>query len=370
MGIMRINHVFLTILAFLAMILIVQPVCAANSSVSIAYSGSGGSYIGDTIFFNGKDMAGNVTLIKISGPGLPAAGVPLYDLNGKPGTGNSIEVNPDGSWRFLWYSASVNGSEKLQTARYTFTVQDISHPELTDSASILLKKAEFNMAVTPNPARIGDYVELVGNAEQGTGSVRVDVVDNSGQISHTFIAPVGADGYFNYGFHVDMQPGQYRVNVGYPSRGTSLQRTLDILPSVPLEPTLTERGTTPGITTNPEVTTPAVPPASPAPSVGTGSISVLSTPSNASVQLDSVFVGHTPITLDEIAAGQHTVTIQAPGYIAYSLQVTVKEGETGTVSPALVKTPSLAPLPPVIAVCALIVAGGISLLWSRGREEN
>jgi hypothetical protein len=369
MGIVRINPVFSIIVAFFAMILIVQPVCAANSSVSIAYSGSGGNYIGDIIFFNGKDTAGNISLIKITGPGLPAAGVPPYDLNGKPGTGNSIEVNPDGSWRFMWISSGVNGSEKLQTARYSFTVQDVNHPELTDSASILLKKAEFTMVVRPGSANFDDYVELVGNAEQGTGSVRIDVVDSVGTVSHTFIAPVGADGYFDYGFHVDMQPGRYQVRVGNPSMGTSLVRTLDILPSGLPVPTLTGNVVTPGIPVSPEGTTGPVPVTSPASSTATGSISIISTPPNASVLLDSVMMGYTPVTLGEVPAGQHTIAIQAPGYLTYSLQVTVTEGEPVTLSPALVKTPSLSPLPPAIVVIAVIISG-IALLCSRSRKEK
>ena len=146
----RISFVFSIILAFFALILIVQPVFADNGSVSIAYAGSGGDYVGDIVFFNGRDTAGNVTLMKISGPGLPADGVPVYDLNGKPGTGNSIEVNPDGSWKFLWYSSTA-AEPVIYTGRYTFTVQDVDHPDLTASASIFLKKPEFTLTITPNP---------------------------------------------------------------------------------------------------------------------------------------------------------------------------------------------------------------------------
>ena len=113
---------------------------------------------------------------------------------------------------FCGTALSAAGTEKLQTGRYTFTVQDVAHPELDATTSILLKKPEFTLTVKPNQASYGDYVELIGNAEQGSGSVRVDVVDTAGKISHTFMAPVGADGYFDFGFHVDMQPGRYHGN--------------------------------------------------------------------------------------------------------------------------------------------------------------
>lgn len=372
MGKVRITLVFSTILALFAVILIVQPVCADNGSVSIAYSGSGGNYIGDIIFFNGRDTAGNLTLMKISGPGLPAAGVPVLDLNGKPGTGNSIEVNPDGSWKFLWYSASAEGTERLQTGRYTFTIQDVAYPGLTATTSILLKKPEFSLTVKPSQAGYGDYVELIGNAEQGSGSVRVDVVDTAGKISHTFMAPVGADGYFDFGFHVDMQPGQYTVTVGNPSMGTSLNRTLTILSPAQLSSTPAGPAVTPGITPGPEGTVLPIPatPGQPVPASGTGSIQVTSTPPNASVLLDSAMAGITPITLTGVTTGQHIVAIRAPGYIDYSVQVTVNDGERLDLSPTLIKSPSLSPLPPAVAVFALIISGGVAIFLSVRRRRE
>jgi hypothetical protein len=155
----------------------------------------------------------------------------------------------------LWYSSAAQGSEKLQTARYTFTVQDSLRPELTATTSIFFKRPEFTLTVKPNPAIYEEYVELVGNAEKGTGSVRIEVVDNTGKISHTFIAPVGADGYFDYAFHVDMQPGQYQVMVSNPSMKTSLNRTLIILPSV----RSAETEMISIVTTSPEVTLSSLP---------------------------------------------------------------------------------------------------------------
>jgi hypothetical protein len=105
--------------------------------------GGGGYYSGDTIIFDGKITVGNTTFLKISGPGLPSHRVPVYDLNGIPGSGNTAPINQDGSWKFVWFSANIVGVEKLVTARYTIKAFDLTNPEKTASVSIFMKKPEF-----------------------------------------------------------------------------------------------------------------------------------------------------------------------------------------------------------------------------------
>ncbi len=93
MDMLRLNRRLCSFVLLVALILIMQPVLADAGSVTISYRGSGGYYIGDSITFDGKNTAGNTTIVKITGPGLPAEGVPLYDLNGIPGSGNTVPVN-------------------------------------------------------------------------------------------------------------------------------------------------------------------------------------------------------------------------------------------------------------------------------------
>ena len=221
---------FFTGMVFFLAIVLIQPVAAANDTVTIGYSGTGGSYIGDMIFFSGMDTASNTILMKIAGPGLPAEGVPVYNLTGEPGTGTSIEVDKDGIWKFLWYISSTAGVDKLQTARYTIAVQDLNRPNLSATTSVFLKRPEFYGAATPNPAGYGDYVMITGNAERGVDYVRIDVVDGTGTSVRTFMAPVGADGYFNYGFHADIPPGSYVIKVSNPSMKSMLRVNIAILP--------------------------------------------------------------------------------------------------------------------------------------------
>jgi hypothetical protein len=365
MSIVRINRVFSVLLLLITAICIFQPVLGDNGSVSISYRGSGGSYIGDTVIFDGKNTAGNMTYIRIHGPGLPTAGVPLYDLNGNPGSGNTVGVNPDGTWKLVWYTSTIKGVEKMQTARYYFTAADLTHPEISSTTSVLMKKAEFYAILTPNPANTGDYVSLTGNAERGLSYARIDITDKAGNIIRTYTSPVSASGYFNYGFHVDMKPGQYYVLVSNPSIKSPLKFILTIVSSQ-----------TPVTETNPPVDgTVSIPdPLSPLPVMtpntpvipsGTGTLSIASTPAGAIVYLDSEMKGKTPLDLNNLTYGSHQIDIKSPGYLPYSVQVTFSEGAVVTLSPVLLKSPSSIPLSPVTALIGLIITGAIVLAWRR-----
>jgi hypothetical protein len=129
------KNYFFSIAVFMAAICIIQPVFAQNGTMTISYRGSGGYYVGDTIVFDGKNTVGNNTLLKITGPNLPTSGVPVYDLGGAPGSGNTVPGDTDGTWRFAWSSANTKGIDKLVTARYTVTAFDRANPRLTASTS-------------------------------------------------------------------------------------------------------------------------------------------------------------------------------------------------------------------------------------------
>jgi hypothetical protein len=234
----------------IAAICIIQPVLGVNGTVSIAYRGSGGSYIGDMIVFDGQNTVGNITFLRITGPGLPADGVPIYDLNGVPGAGNPVEVNPDGTWKFVWYSSTVKGIEKMQTARYNFIAADLTHPEFSSTASVFMKKAEFYANLSPNPATLADYVSLTGFVEQqGISYLQIDIKDISGKIFRTYTSPV-ASGYFNYGFHVDMPPGQYYITMSNPSIKNPLVMIFTVIPPRTPTPITTTGGVSSGKTTS------------------------------------------------------------------------------------------------------------------------
>ncbi|MDD1696057.1 MAG: hypothetical protein LUQ54_04085 [Methanoregula sp.] len=230
MNILRFKSRSCSIVLLITLICIIQPVLADEGTVTISYRGSGGYNVGDSITFDGRNTVGNITMIKITGPLLPSEGVPLYDLNGIPGSGNTAPLTENGSWRFRWFTDNTAGIEKLITARYTITALDPSNPGKTATTSILLKKPEFYLNAQSGLIYPGDYVQLNGIAEQGVTYVNIEVTDSNGAILHTFISPVSGSGSFYYGFHGDMPPGRYFVRVSNPSMKNPLNSILTVVP--------------------------------------------------------------------------------------------------------------------------------------------
>jgi hypothetical protein len=368
MGITKHSGIISLTLFFIIAMLIVQPVLAdipktvpaITDTMSIAYRGNGGYYIGNTIILDGKDTAGNVTLLKITGPGLPAEGVPLYDLNGQAGSGNSIAVNPDGTWKFVWYTANINGIEKMQTTRYTLSATDLANPDNVAATSIFLKKADFSVIASPDTLQKGEYVELSGNAENGVSTVRIDVTDLSGNVLRTFESAVSASGYFNSGFHADMPPGQYYVVITNPVLKKSSRIILTI---VGPQQTGSSVLTTPvpslaiPVTAIPAATVSGIPVGS------TGTLSITSVPSGATVSLDSNPAGVTPAVLSNLPVGTHQVEIKSPDYQTSSFTVTIKAGETVTISPVLQKNSSALPVYTLALIGGLLVVCLVIVLF-------
>ncbi len=358
MGVIHTNRKIPVLVLLVAAVCIVQAVSADGGSVSITYRGAGGIYIGNMVIFDGQNTVGNVTFLKITGPGLPAEGVPLMDLKGTPGTGNPAISNPDGSWQYDWDTSMVNGMELLQTARYYITAVDLSNPADSSTISVMMDKPDFYFSVTPATPETGDYVQFVGTARNNVESVRLQITDGSGQVLHTFYTPVSATGYFNQGFHIDMQPGSYTVTLDSPTTAATYRTTLQVVsPQAPAS----------NVTAAPTPLVPATPPVT---GPVTGTIAVTSTPAGASVSVDSIMKGQTPINLENIPAGDHTVGLNASGYLPYSIQVTVKAGETVTVSPALVKSASPVPLPVLVPVLGVLIAAALAIAVSVRRSKR
>jgi hypothetical protein len=229
MKILPVNKIFCSLMLLFAAACVLQPVLADNGTISIAYRGAGGSYVGDTVVFDGKNTFGNTTLIKITGPGLPAEGVPANNLNGAVGTGTPVNGDQYGAWKFGWYASSVPGVEKLKTGRYTFTATDSVDPAKSATTLFMLKKPEYSVTASPNPVAPGNYVELNGVAEAGISTAKIDITDASGKVMHTYTSPVSSSGYFNYGFHEDMGPGQYKVTVSNPALKASFGTILSVV---------------------------------------------------------------------------------------------------------------------------------------------
>jgi hypothetical protein len=64
-------------------------------------------------------------------------------------------------------------------------------------------------------------------------------------------------------------------------------------------------------------------------------MSVSSNPAGANIFLDNNFIGISPLTASDIAAGNHLVTFKMDGYQDYSTTALVTAGTTSSVSAAL-----------------------------------
>jgi len=94
-----------------------------------------------------------------------------------------------------------------------------------------------------------------------------------------------------------------------------------------------------------------------------GALSIVSDPAGAVISLDNTSLGLSPLTVNDIAAGNHVVTITLDGYEDYSTSILVMAGTTSNVSASLLKVPTTlhSPGDPLIALGALGLIGLLTL---------
>lgn len=108
----------------------------------------------------------------------------------------------------------------------------------------------------------------------------------------------------------------------------------------------------------------------------TGSVSVVTSPSDASVFVDGVRQGISPTTIPGLAPGTHTLTVKRDGYEDLSVTITIVSGQTKDYD--LVLTPrepgaAATPLPPVTktpgfgAFISIAVLGAVLLAAQKRR---
>jgi len=72
--------------------------------------------------------------------------------------------------------------------------------------------------------------------------------------------------------------------------------------------------------------------------VPTGSLYVTTLPTAADVWLDGTYIGHSPVFLDALAAGRHTVSLNRTGWTSQDVDVSVVAGGTALSSVALTRS--------------------------------
>jgi len=106
------------------------------------------------------------------------------------------------------------------------------------------------------------------------------------------------------------------------------------------------------------------------PSTTTGSISVSSSPSDASIYLDESYLNTTPMPIKRVGVGSHTITIKYTGYQDWSQKIFLVAGQTMHISatlipgrpiPALTSTPMSTPIStPILTPISTPISAPIS----------
>jgi uncharacterized membrane protein len=102
-----------------------------------------------------------------------------------------------------------------------------------------------------------------------------------------------------------------------------------------------------------------------------GSLGITSNPSGARVLVDGNETGHTPISIDNLLSGNHTISLNLEGYVSVQQPVTVIAGQNSNISidlepagrlknPALTRAGTTLMLP-VLLISVVAILLGIAL---------
>ncbi|OPX62840.1 MULTISPECIES: PEGA domain-containing protein [unclassified Methanoregula] len=279
------------IIAMLAAVLLV-PSCCANIGAGIRTT------MGDEVVLSGTCTSSPFVYIFLTGPNLPENGVTLQDVSKRADRGYFTKVSVDGDdrWNYRWHTGSING--RLDEGTYTIWVVDAPNDRSR------LASADYKtISVTLGKPSI--TVDTPG----GTGSM--DLKSDPDGASVTVNGESRGKTPLRLG---SLRPGTYMVAFSLPGYRTSSAQ-------------VTVQG---GAVS--EVTAKLGP--------ETGSFFVNSTPAGARVLVDGAAAGFTPLILENITAGSHTITLEKDGYAAATRQVTPASGLRVPVDVALEPLPA------------------------------
>ena len=112
-----------------------------------------------------------------------------------------------------------------------------------------------------------------------------------------------------------------------------------------------------------------------------GGVDIVSTPIMADITIDGKSVGRTPLQLDNLLVGEHTVKISKQGYKEFTQKITISEGKTEKLSATLTKVEAPAATQPTTTATAakptvkdfgniemIFVEGGTFSMGSRASD--
>ena len=266
-------------------------------------AGTQGYYLGDTVPLSGNSYGSQTVYLFLTGPNLPANGVALDNVNARADEGHFTQVSVDSNdhWTYKWGTNAMGGS--LDAGTYTVWVvngpNDRSHLSTADYSTISVTLGTPSIAVlTPS---------VPGTIVFNSTPVDASVVINGVYKGST---PLVVDG---------VDPGSYTVTLshfGYRKFTT---------------PVKVESGKMT------EVTATLVP--------ETGTIAVNTSPAGARVLIDGGAVGIAPVTLTNIAVGNHTLTVEREGYTSIEQPVRVIVDQITATDVALVPASAFPTVP-------------------------
>jgi len=295
-----------------------------------AAGGTQGYYLGDTVPLSGYSYGSQTVYLFLTGPNLPANGVTLDNINARADEGHFTQVSVDSNdhWTYKWGTNAVGG--KLDAGTYTVWVangpNDRSHLSEADYSTISVSLGIPSIAIlTPS---------VPGTIVFNATPVEASVVINGAYKGST---PLVLEG---------VEPGTYTVTLshfGYRKFSTPVKVESGKLTEV-------------SATLVPE----------------TGTIAVNTSPEGAIIHIDGGAVGIAPVTLTNIAVGNHTLLIEKEGYTPIEKPLRVIVDQITAMDVALVQVPAYPTLPSgnpgVFPVILLACGAGFSLiLFNRSR---
>jgi hypothetical protein len=281
--------------------------------------------MGDEVRLSGYSTSSPFVYLFLTGPNLPENGVALNDISKRADQGyfTKVSVGGDDLWSYTWHTGSING--RLDEGTYTIWV--VNAPN--DRSRLATADYKTISVTLGKPFIALDTPALAGTMDLKSAPDGARVSVNGADRGRT---PLRLGG---------LAPGTYAVTFSLPGyRDTTAQVTVA------------------GGAVS-EVTATLGPAA--------GSIFLNSTPAGARVLLDGTAAGFTPVVLENVTAGNHTVALEKDGYAPVTRQVSPAAGlrvqvdailepvpgPAGT-APAAVPVPTRASGPAPALICALL----------------
>jgi len=255
-----------------------------------AASGSIQAYMGETITLQGYSYGSSTVWLFLTGPNLPVNGVALDNIYARADEGHFTRVNVDSNdhWVYKWSTNSIGG--RLDAGTYTVWVvdgpNDLSSLSGADYSTIAVSLGTPSVALTTPMTPGSMALSSIPN--------ETSVVVNDEYKGKTPLTLAG------------LEPGTY--NVTFSRFGYHKFFTL-----VKVGP-----GSVVDVTANLQQET--------------GGLAISTSPAGARVILDGTDSGISPVTLNNLPVGSHTLNVSLAGYTSQEQPVNVIADQTRVVN--------------------------------------